>query len=183
MRDYQRDVLIDYVKIAQGVEHYEKLGFVSVPTPWVVGPEAYHITFPGGVAKYETLGGFLVSSGEVGFLQKLLQGETFTRAQTTTPCFRDEDHDELHWPYFLKTELFSSTTTAAEVDFVTTCAYKFFSRFLDVEVVETDDGFDIEASGIELGSYGIRSHGDLAWVYGTGLAEPRFSYTIEQSLH
>jgi len=36
---------------------------------------------------------------------------------------------------------------------------------------------------IELGSYGIRKHPKVGtWVYGTGCAEPRLSYAIEQDI-
>lgn len=38
---------------------------------------------------------------------------------------------------------------------------------------------DIVFRGIELGSYGIREHKYLKWVYGTGLAEPRFSNVLQ----
>lgn len=34
---------------------------------------------------------------------------------------------------------------------------------------------DGELNGIEIGSYGYRSYRELHWIYGTGLAEPRFT--------
>jgi hypothetical protein len=34
---------------------------------------------------------------------------------------------------------------------------------------------------MELGSYGIRHHGDYTWVYGTGCAEPRWSYWLRKT--
>ena len=46
------------------------------------------------------------------------------------------------------------------------------------EIVETDEGWDINVGGIEVGSYGSRSIHDHLWVYGTGLAEPRFSQAL-----
>jgi hypothetical protein len=30
-------------------------------------------------------------------------------------------------------------------------------------------------NGFELGSYGVRQYHDITWIYGTGIAEPRFS--------
>jgi hypothetical protein len=41
--------------------------------------------------------------------------------------------------------------------------------------VETEQGYDLECNGIEIGSYGIRSCEYLEWIYATGLAEPRMS--------
>ena len=43
------------------------------------------------------------------------------------------------------------------------------------EIVKTEEGLDIELNGIEIGSYGYRSYKDFHWIYGTALAEPRFS--------
>lgn len=45
------------------------------------------------------------------------------------------------------------------------------------------EAYDIVAfrSRIEVGSYGIREHPSVGrWIYGTGLAEPRYSYAMEQ---
>jgi hypothetical protein len=61
------------------------------------------------------------------------------------------------------------------------CANRFLSNYLDVKVVKLEDYlYDIvEAkTGIELGSYGIREHDNLKWVFGTGLAEPRLSKVL-----
>lgn len=42
---------------------------------------------------------------------------------------------------------------------------------------ETAEGIDISLSGTEIGSYGFRKDKEgFTWSYGTGLAEPRFSY-------
>jgi hypothetical protein len=40
---------------------------------------------------------------------------------------------------------------------------------------KTEIGEDLTIDGIEIGSYGIRAYNAITWVYGTGLAEPRFS--------
>jgi hypothetical protein len=44
-----------------------------------------------------------------------------------------------------------------------------------IDVMSTDEGADLMIDGIEIGSYGIRTYNAITWVYGTGLAEPRFS--------
>jgi hypothetical protein len=59
--------------------------------------------------------------------------------------------------------------------------HKRFSRLHNnssVDIVATDEGYDININGIEVGSYGFREIGDFMWVYGTGLAEPRFSQAV-----
>ena len=43
-----------------------------------------------------------------------------------------------------------------------------------LEVVPTQDGYDIEYKGVEIGSYGMRKTSFIEWIYGTGLAEPLF---------
>jgi hypothetical protein len=49
----------------------------------------------------------------------------------------------------------------------------------EIKIVKTNIGYDLELNNIELGSYGVRKYGQLHWVYGTGLAEPRFSKVCE----
>lgn len=53
----------------------------------------------------------------------------------------------------------------------------FFEKELNtnLDIIKTDDGFDINYKKYELGSYGIRSCEYLSWIYGTGLAEPRMT--------
>ena len=47
--------------------------------------------------------------------------------------------------------------------------------FEDLKIIDTPEGYDIELYGIEIGSYGIRRVRGFSWIYGTMLAEPRFS--------
>jgi hypothetical protein len=44
-----------------------------------------------------------------------------------------------------------------------------------IKIEKTKEGSDLTIDGIEIGSYGVRNHKNIIWVYGTGLAEPRFS--------
>jgi hypothetical protein len=44
-----------------------------------------------------------------------------------------------------------------------------------IVVQPTDDCMDLTINGIEVGSYGKREFKNIKWIYGTGLAEPRFS--------
>jgi hypothetical protein len=60
-------------------------------------------------------------------------------------------------------------------------AVEFYQPYFKtkLDIITTKEGFDIEVGGHELGSYGIRKHEYLKWVYGTGCAEPRMSNLIK----
>lgn len=47
-------------------------------------------------------------------------------------------------------------------------------------IEKVDYGYDLLLSGIEVGSYGFREYKNNKWIYGTGLAEPRFSQAFEK---
>lgn len=181
-RDYRRPLALDFSLIAEAQAYYASEGFVNTPVPWVVGSEAYEETKPADVAAYRTLGGFLVASAEQAFLHLMLEGQELGRAQATTPCFRDEAHDEIHAPYFLKTELIvGDEASERALGEVVEVARGFFSLYLPTRVQPFEDGtFDLVCytTGLELGSYGIRRHRGLAWVYGTGVALPRLTQAI-----
>jgi hypothetical protein len=63
-------------------------------------------------------------------------------------------------------------------------AFKFFRLYLPaqgLEVVATGDkSYDIEFKGVELGSYGIRRCDFLTWCFGTAVAEPRLTFTMQK---
>lgn len=128
--------------------------------------------------------------------------------QALTPCFRNEATlDDLHQPYFMKLELIrwigpqeSQETALLRMIAV---ARNFFDymfedvhpgRHMNLEVVVNEElanhdpigvgglAFDIQTAhgGIEIGSYGIREHEKVGrWIYGTGLAEPRYTFACE----
>ncbi len=54
-------------------------------------------------------------------------------------------------------------------------------RFTEVEIVATDEGWDLEVNGIEVGSYGFRQSGGRRWACATGLALPRFDVARHSS--
>ncbi len=108
---------------------------------------------------------------------------------STSPCFRDNEVDDIHFSDFMKVELcvvapkLSPAWTAKRVG---DAAHQFArTEGLFVSTVNTDIGFDIVSdNGIEIGSYGWR-HAEIGgaeqvWAYGTGLAEPRFSQALQQ---
>jgi hypothetical protein len=192
-----------YKHLVEAIRYYEQCGFKWLDVPWAVSELAIYMTRPTwivGDPPYYVSGGedlFPVASAEQSFLQMQLdavaKGERMTGSYVTmTPCFRNEPViDELHQPYFMKVELISwDKTTREDMDKMIAGARLFFERSLWVDCVHNADpdplgivAYDLVTThtGIELGSYGIREHPKVGrWVYGTGLAEPRFSYALEK---
>lgn len=189
MRDYQRALKFDFTLLADAQSFYAHNGFKDIAVPWVIDEKYVAETKPDDVAFYSTLGGVLVASAEQSFIQMLDKGWNKVGAyQATTPCFRDESHDELHSPYFMKTELFDNeNVTEKRLHEIIDLSLHFFNSLTNAKIEVIGDGsFDIvgRKSGIELGSYGIRERKGYRWIYGTGIALPRFEqvYKAEKSL-
>ena len=147
-----------------------------------------------------------VASAEQSFLQMQMDavnaGSPITGSYCAiTPCFRNEPKlDEQHQPYFLKCELISwvpidgkLSEQVAQMHHMIDTARQFFEdEGLEVECVPNPEGmhdpigvngqaFDVVSfrTNVEVGSYGIREHASVGrWIYGTGIAEPRFSYAL-----
>jgi len=164
--------------------------FQFIEVPWLVSEKAIRSTFQGNI--HEALPGqFAVGSAEQSFAQLLLDGELDPKEQyvALSPCFRDEPIvDELHQNHFMKVELIQPYTGTDDEDYwlAREAAY-WFQRLADryshhrnkrIHVVKTPEGYDVTLNGIEVGSYGIRHFEGFSWVYGTALAEPRFSTAI-----
>lgn len=198
-----------YQHLINAIKYYERAGYKWIDVPWAVSREAILITRPPQVdvepmgyrVNYEAPGSatpaydiYPVASAEQSFLQMQMDAEQRMTGSyvTMTPCFRNEAViDELHQPYFMKVELISWDKTSHEdLTKMVAGARMLFEKDLWVDcVLNTDpdpigfDAYDLVTShtGIELGSYGIRSHPKVGrWLYGTGLAEPRYSYALEK---
>lgn len=191
--------LVDYGLLDRSAKFYTSNGFKRIEAPWLVSEAISDLTRPHFAAQYvvhkeggDVLGDgkkkAFVASGEQSFLYLMTKGYiTDGWYQTITPCIRNEAFDETHVKYFVKNELIKvgglSTDASAQsaVDHLRTAAMSFFESVLapagrDVlEYEKTDIGWDITYHGIEVGSYGYRESDLFRWVYGTGLAEPRFS--------
>lgn len=176
--------MIDYKNIQLSIENYELYNFSRIESPWTVTPYISGLTKPADKIDYklEHNKKVLVASGEQSFLYLYLKGflpkGTY---QTVTPCYRDEIFDLTHTKYFLKNELIDTLHVNEDslMAMINMCCM-FFKKNLkypgEVKVIKTgDSSYDIEYKGVEIGSYGIRSCEFLEWIYGTGLAEPRFS--------
>ena len=186
---------IDWSVINSAINYYKFHGYEYIEVPWWVSKDTLMITCPDENYAFNTGDQFLVGSAEQAFLhldsQNKIDREKYYVA--CTPCFRNEvENDDYHHKTFMKVELFIGFSVNQKTDeelmeiknkFIND-AYEFFKKYLElfytefnIEIVDTPAGQDIMLNGIELGSYGIRSHGDLIWIYGTGVAEPRFSFS------
>ena len=191
--------LIDYGLLHRSTQFYTKRGYSRIEAPWLVSEKVSDLTRPKVVAQYvvhkeggDVLGDgkrkAFVASGEQSFLYLMSKGHLPEgRFQTITPCIRNEMFDETHVKYFVKNELIITDPTPSIkfgiVDEIVEDATDFFKICVtdpeNVVVVETDIGYDVEYHGIEVGSYGYRESLIGQWIYGTGLAEPRFSRLID----
>lgn len=182
--------MIDYSILNSSIEHYESKGYNRIESPWTVSKYVDNITKPEDRPNLQLKHNdkCLVASGEQSFLYLYLKGFLPKgRFQTITPCFRYESFDDLHTKYFMKNELIiTDKVTPNDLNFILEDALDFFKKYLPQHklrcVPTSDDGlsYDIEFSGIELGSYGIRKCKHCEWIYGTGVAEPRLSTIIQQ---
>ena len=179
---------IDWYLLPKALSYYRHAGFEYVETPWYVGPEAIRMTLPPRQYGYylghpEYSPGHLVGSAEQGFLQLLLDGKLKPGKYVSAgPCFRDDHVDETHMRSFFKVELIEIESSVSPLDddnihrimMHAKCLFEELSSRC-CEVVQTAEGYDIELGKLEIGSYGIRKVGSHRWIYGTGLALPRFS--------
>lgn len=199
-RDRVRDV-VDYGLLGRAVELYRGLGFEQVEVPWRVSDEVKAATTPtesrpmwvdfdARTQSPPSRPRVLVGSAEQGFLAVASRLHNQRRYMAVSPCFRDGEVDDgLHFCDFVKLELWrrvdGSVVGDLHVDVMWTAARQVFEELSgrrDFVVETTKEGFDLTLAGVEIGSYGERrAHVDGAmvhWVYGTGLALPRFSQAI-----
>ncbi len=190
---------INYKMISDAVLFYRNHGFHETTVPWIVTTETLKKTLPTDKRAFTVDdNACLVGSAEQSFIELMVNDHLYNSKKyvAVTPCFRDDDIDEIHQKYFMKVELFcffdkgmgSSEKNAYDtVKLMYNCAFKFFSEEAqkysnssELTFVHVDPRqCDIMLNGIEIGSYGTREINDEYIVaYGTGLAEPRFSLAL-----
>ena len=181
---------INWNRIDRAIQYYINLGYKYIEVPWTIERDHLMITCPEG---YEDLiagtDQCLLGSAEQAFISMDLNGLLLPNKYVAcSPCFRKEPtYDALHHRSFMKVELYQNYDVDGEdslTDMVND-AFSVFQHLLrnsndpNLNIVDTGENmFDINYNDIELGSYGIRNHNDLHWIYGTGLAEPRFTTAI-----
>ena len=165
--------------LTEALRFYKQRGYHEIEAPWIVSKAAIAATIPPGARSMDVLDhGSLVASGEQSFVELWLESKLPNgKYCCCTPCFRDEPViSDLTRLYFTKVELIE----VGELTFLkntVTDAFDFHKYHIpNVKIVDTEIGFDIFSGNIELGSYGYRAFGKMSWVYGTGCAEPRFSF-------
>jgi len=183
--------LINWRLISAATEFYADRQFQLIETPWRVAVNVALETMPPTGRAFtcsSDSSGFqvLVGSAEQGFLQisdSLVSGKCY---QSVSPCFRDErELSDIKFRDFVKVELISVAPQDPESEArrLASVARSFLKSVgVDVKLQETDIGWDLTISGIEVGSYGFRTaslgDGKFTWAYGTGCAEPRLSQAI-----
>lgn len=173
---------------------WQSAGAHVVNLPWMASQAAMDATRPPERSPNSDIGtsfGFLVASGEQSFMD--LREDDWANGQTYlgwTPCFRHEPtFDSTHHYYFVKAEVFvpvEENKIAEEVDRVRNIAMMGFESALRLsnhtarlEFRQTGAAaYDIECNGIEVGSYGARQFKGKWYVFGTALAEPRWSEAV-----
>ena len=190
------DDLISYERLGKAQVHYNALGYFNIETPWLVSPQAIYTTLPKDSTPYLSNAGALVGSAEQGFVQMMMEGTLKPgKYQSISACFRDEKvYNALTKKWFMKLELCEYLLNDKELEMET--VRKAYERMINeaLQVMrkltgadhfegftaqQTTEGYDILYRGIELGSYGVRQMDNHVWVYGTGLAEPRFTVATE----
>lgn len=179
---------LGWQRLATALEYYTQCGYSYADVPWMVSRETSLLTCPDrGRIMGVPHRGDLVGSAEQGFLESDQQRRPGSYV-ALTPCFRDEDMpDALHGFTFMKVELYRNDDVDNEtlMDMITS-AQQCLQMLLDPElekelkIVQTEFGFDLELGGIEVGSYGIRTMSGGDYIYGTGLAEPRFEIAMKR---
>lgn len=172
-----------WTRFGAAIEWYRHLGYEFVDVPWIVRPECVEPTLPAGKFPWMVTEGLdqrgaLVGSAEQAFLQLRRDAilDPLKMYMTITPCFRSEEvYSRITRKQFMKLELYAPA--AFSVEEMARHAHKFFRRWYQgCLIVTTEEGLDITYKGVELGSYGSRRN---EYVYGTGLAEPRFTLAGE----
>lgn len=187
--------MINYQYLADSIEHYEKRGFKRIESPWTVSKSISYITKPPVASDFTITekDKVLVASGEQSFLALYNKGFLpVGQYQTITPCFRNDIFTPYHTKYFIKNELIKTDkVNAFELNGVIHAAFSLFKSYfrdddagLKVKEIVANLAYDIiYCDGnieLELGSYGMRECEFLKWIFGTGIAEPRFSRVIEK---
>ena len=194
---FDRQVLL---RLHAVLAYWERKGYEVTPLPWMAPELAMAHTRPADALVPEpgTHEGALAASGEQAFLWMEHQGlldPTKSGYIGWAPCFRHEkQYDKHHHHYFLKAELFASAhdDPMARLDEMIesvsgswrALAISEGRRDLLPERVPTGKySVDLFVDGVELGSFGVRKNlgGTGPYLYGTALAEPRWSHVWPKS--
>lgn len=180
---------INWGLLAKAQQYYQEQ-FLYQETPFIVPVSYNKLTKPHDEPSFILNNGIfkekeheLVGSAEQGFIYLALRKQLKShKLCSISPCFRSDDYDSLHFPWFMKLELFHLSNDPKDILPILNYSLLFFkSQFNgNYTIIQTaEQSWDILLNGIEIGSYGLRILDDLQFIYGTGLALPRFSQAIQ----
>jgi len=192
-----------YDIISAAIDGYMERDYKYIDTPWLVDEYIAKATIDDPNVEPFRLDpkierGHIVGSAEQGFLQLMYDNKLSAGKYVSAgPCFRNEPVlDAHHQRTFFKVELcdylgVSSDLKSHEIlDLVYKVAQSATLVLSDLAprcdlVAQSTDKFSIDlmVNGVEVGSYGFRNELGHMWVYGTGLALPRFDRVITDYLY
>lgn len=168
-------------------------GYEMIDVPFYVDKDVSSFTRPEFKKDYhhgnDTSHNVYVASGEQSFLQLIKDGIlTSGKYITLTPCVRDEYLSELSdikLKVFMKLELISLTDSLDKakvlLNQILFDMINFYTDYFNITILPIDDtSIDLVVNDIELASYGIRNYNGQYYVYGTGIALPRFNKLFEK---
>lgn len=177
---------IDWEKLAQANTYYSQ-HFTYQEVPFLIPESVSNYTKPHRDQSFILNDGIfaqqsheLIGSAEQGFVYLLLNGNLLAdRLYSISPCFRADNYDKTHQPWFMKLELFHLSDKKEDLMNMLEGAEHFFSQFAQTEIVLTGENmYDINIHGLEVGSYGFRHIDDKTFIYGTGIALPRLNIAL-----
>lgn len=173
--------LIDTKLLIEAMSYYESIGYEPLASPMLVDKDIVELTLPKGKVAREHLGKYYVGSAEQSLYQLIKDGFNPDGSyMLISPCERDEVLDKIHFGIFLKVELVSTEKSCADI--CNDVDYFYSIQGFSSEVICTEQGFDLEIEGIEVGSFGERRYKDFNITFGTGLALPRISQAANRIL-
>lgn len=191
-------VNIDYKLLASAIEHYRQFGFIQTELPWFIPKfmmfkQPIFNSFVLTEGKHRADNASLIGSAEQSFVYLASTNQLISDRlyMAITPCFRDDELDELHYPQFMKLELFKFGQVTYEqakddskslLSFARDLFRKFTNLDKNINIANTTQGYDLMLDDIEIGSYYANKFVILDefprtafYSCGTGLALPRFN--------
>lgn len=181
---------IDWQLLNNALYYFQNNGYKYIEVPWIVHESVVRLTLPKDHEPLEIKNrGSLIGSAEQGFLSLVIENKLpLGKYVSCSPCFRNEPIlDKYHQIQFMKVELYDDENVNKDtiwdmIENVESFLIEYVHNIRRQDIVKKFVSFneiDIELNGIEIGSYGVRSINGHNWIYGTGLALPRFSVVNE----